>query len=438
MMKFLMMMVISFGLFFFNNKFNKFIICFFLSMNMFLLNTYTTNLWIGGMNLFYMDYYSFYLIILSLWLIGCILLLNLSNFLMLMIYMLMNILVLCFLVFNLMMFYLLFEMSLLPMFFIIMIGGYTFERLEAVMYMFMYTVISSMPFLWMILNMYLNFKSLMIIYMIFGMIELGWLMYYIFLFTFLIKIPMFIFHIWLPKAHVEAPVYGSMILAGVLLKLGSYGVLRLIQIFMIDSIVYGFYLISLSVIGGILMGGVCLIQVDLKMLVAYSSVVHMSLMIAGMLTLTKMGLIGGFMMMLAHGLCSSGLFYLVNLNYERLGSRLMFINKGSLMINPSLGLFWFLLCSSNLAAPVSLNLVSEIFLLISLICWNFKLMMFMMILSFVSAVYSLYLFSFSQHGGLINLLMNYKPVNLKDFFLLMVHWVPLNILFLNLGLFMSI
>nr|QDH82283.1 NADH dehydrogenase subunit 4 [Parapolybia nodosa] len=438
MMKFLLMMIFSVGLFFFNNKFNKFIICFFLSMFMFFCNSYSTNLWVGGMSLFYLDFYSYYLIILSLWLVGCVLLLNLNNFLMLMIYLLMNILVLSFLVFNLMIFYLLFEMSLLPIFFLIMMGGYSFERLEAAMYMLMYTVISSMPFLWMILNVYSSFKSLMIIYMIFGMMKLGWILYYCFLFTFLIKIPMFIFHIWLPKAHVEAPVYGSMILAGVLLKLGSYGVLRLIQIFLIDSIIYGFYLISLLIVGSVLVSFVCLMQVDLKMLVAYSSVVHMGLMIAGMLTLTKTGFIGGFMMMLAHGLCSSGLFYLVNLNYERMGSRLMFMNKGSLTINPSLGLFWFLLCSSNLAAPVSLNLISEICLLISLMCWNFKLMLFLMILSFVSASYSLYLFSFSQHGGVTNLLMNYKPVNLKDFFMLMIHWFPLNILFLNLSLFMYI
>nr|QDH82218.1 NADH dehydrogenase subunit 4 [Parapolybia varia] len=438
MMKFLFMMFLSIGLFFFKNQFNKFIICFFLSMNMFMFNIYSSNLWVGSMNLFYMDFYSYYLIILSLWLVGCMMLMNLSKFLMLMIYLLMNILILCFLSLNLMMFYLLFEMSLLPIFFMIMMGGYTFERLEAALYMLMYTVVSSMPFLWMIMNIYLEFKSLMIIYLIFDMIKLGWIFYFMFLFTFLIKIPMFIFHIWLPKAHVEAPVYGSMILAGVLLKLGSYGVLRLIQIFLIDSITYSFYLISWSIIGSILISFVCLIQVDLKMLVAYSSVVHMGLMIAGMYTLTKTGLIGGLMMMLAHGLCSSGLFYLVNLNYERMGSRLMYMNKGSLMINPSLGLFWFLLCSSNLAAPISLNLVSEICLLISLVCWESKLMLFLMILSFVSASYSLYLFSFSQHGSMINLLMNYTPVNLKDFFMLMIHWIPLNIMFLNLGLFMCL
>nr|YP_010389717.1 NADH dehydrogenase subunit 4 [Polistes rothneyi]UPT34489.1 NADH dehydrogenase subunit 4 [Polistes rothneyi] len=436
MMKFLFLMLFSMGLFLFENKLNKMIIYFLMFFFMMFLNIYSTNLLIGGMNLFYMDLYSFYLILLSLWIIGCLMMMNLNNFMKFLIFLMMMILFLSFLTLNLLMFYLMFEMSLLPIFFMIMYGGYTLERFEAMMYMLMYTVISSMPFLWLMIKVFMNYKSLMMIFMMYKMIELNYFMYLIFILTFMIKMPIFLFHIWLPKAHVEAPVYGSMILAGILLKLGSYGVLRFSQILFIDVIKINYYLISLSMIGGLIISLVCLIQIDLKMLVAYSSIVHMGILMSGMMTLMKSGFLGGLLMMLAHGLCSSGLFYLVNLNYECMGSRLMYINKGSLSINSSLGLFWFLLCSSNLSAPVSLNLISELFLLISLICWNFKLMLILMLLCFFSAVYSLYLFSFSQHGVKNNLLMNYKIINMMDYFMLILHWLPLNIIFLGMNLFM--
>nr|ABS28770.1 NADH dehydrogenase subunit 4 [Polistes sp. MD1] len=399
-------------------------------------NIYSTNLLIGGMNLFFIDYYSFFLILLSLWIMGCLMMMNMSNFLKFLVFLMANILILCFFTFNLLMFYLMFEMSLMPIFFMIMFGGYSMERFEAMMYMFMYTVFSSMPFLWMMIKINMNFKSFMMIFLMFKMFELGNLLFFLFILAFMIKIPLFIFHIWLPKAHVEAPVYGSMILAGILLKLGSYGILRFFQIFYIDSLKLNNLLIMLSVLGGLLMSLVCLIQLDLKMLVAYSSIVHMGLMMGGLMTMMKLGFLGSLMMMLAHGLCSSGLFYLVNLNYEYVGSRLMYLNKGSLTVNPSLSLFWFLLCSSNLSAPISLNLVSEILLLISLVCWNFKMMVFLMLLCFFSAAYSLYLYSFSQHGLKNNMLMNYKIINISNYLMLILHWLPLNFLFLGLKMFM--
>lgn len=255
------------------------------------------------------------------------------------IFLIIIILFICFLTFNLLIFYLIFEISLLPIFLIIIFGGYTLERFEAMIYMLIYTIISSIPFLWLIIKFYLNYKSLIIIFIIFKMIELNSLIYLIFILTFIIKIPIFLFHIWLPKAHVEAPVYGSIILAGILLKLGRYGVLRFCQILFVDAVKINYILISLRIIGGVLVRIICLIQIDLKILVAYSSVVHMGILMGGLITLMKSGFLGRLIIMLAHGLCSSGLFYLVNLNYECVGRRLIFINKGSLSLNSSLGLF---------------------------------------------------------------------------------------------------
>nr|YP_009510283.1 NADH dehydrogenase subunit 4 [Vespa affinis]BBD17841.1 NADH dehydrogenase subunit 4 [Vespa affinis] len=437
MMKLILGLMLSIGLFNFKLvKFSKSIIMFYFSSYMLtMVLYYSSNMWIGGY-LFFFDYYSYMLVILSLWISGCMLMINMSKLMELMVLILMILLVLCFFSLNLLLFYLMFEASLLPIFFLILYGGYSYERYEAVMYMLMYTVISSMPFLWMLLLLYLNYKSLVILMLIFLKLKLDGVMFFMCLLGFMVKLPMFFFHIWLPKAHVEAPVYGSMILAGVLLKLGSYGMLRMSQIFYLDMIKYNYMIIALGIVGGIMMSFLCLIQIDMKMLVAYSSVVHMSLLVSGMVTLTKIGLIGSLMMMLAHGLCSSGLFYIVNINYERFGSRLIYLNKGSMSIYPSLSMFWFLICSSNLSAPVSLNLISEIFLLMSLVSWSSGIMVLLMILCFLSAAYSLYLFSMSQHGENQILQMNYKNVFVSDYFMLIMHWVPLNFLFLSLSMFM--
>ena len=138
---------------------------------------------------------------------------------------------------------------------------------------------------------------------------------------------------------MEAPVYGSIILARILLKLGRYGILRLSQIIFINVVKINYILISLRIVGGVLISIVCLIQIDLKILVAYSSIVHIGILIGGLSTLTKSGFMGGLIIILSHGLCSSGLFYLVNLNYECVGRRLIFLNKGSISINSSLSLF---------------------------------------------------------------------------------------------------
>jgi len=146
----------------------------------------------------------------------------------------------------------------------------------------------------------------------------------------LIKIPIFIIHLWLPKAHVEAPVFGSIILAGVLLKMGRFGLIRFIKIFIKITSLYRRIFIRIGIIGGILIRLVCLVQIDIKSLVAYSSVVHINVILCSLFTLRKIGLVGAVIIIIAHGLCSSGIFYLVGLRYKGSGSRLLLLNKGML------------------------------------------------------------------------------------------------------------
>jgi NADH-ubiquinone oxidoreductase chain 4 len=139
---------------------------------------------------------------------------------------------------------------------------------------------------------------------------------------------MYFVHLWLPKAHVEAPVSGSIILAGVLLKLGGYGIIRLIRVTNIRII--SSQIIALALIGGGILGVLCIVQRDIKVVIAYSSVVHIALVIAGRLRLTKWGFEGALIIILAHGVCSSGIFAAANMIYERRHSRRFFFNSGLL------------------------------------------------------------------------------------------------------------
>jgi len=149
--------------------------------------------------------------------------------------------------------------------------------------------------------------------------------------------PIYILHIWLPKAHVEAPVYGSIILAGVLLKIGRYGLIRFIEL-LVCRINYNYLIFSVSIIGRVIIGINCLVQIDIKRLVAYSSVVHINLILCSLLTLFKMGFISRYIIIISHGLCSSGLFYMVNIYYSRSIRRLLVLNKGIISKLPGLSI----------------------------------------------------------------------------------------------------
>nr|YP_009110232.1 NADH dehydrogenase subunit 4 [Pseudoxya diminuta]AIW64990.1 NADH dehydrogenase subunit 4 [Pseudoxya diminuta] len=384
------------------------------------------------------DYFSFSLILLSFWV--CSLMITASssiyisyyhsNFFVFMVLFLMVMLFCSFSSLNLLSFYIFFEASLIPTLLLILGWGYQPERLQAGVYLIFYTLFASLPLLLILIHVYKLIGTLYFpLFIDFGSY---YFMFYVFMIlAFLVSMPMFLVHLWLPKAHVEAPISGSMILAGVLLKLGGYGIFRVMKVITFLGMKFNYFWLSLGLFGGVVISFICFRQVDLKSLIAYSSVAHMSMVIAGLMTMNWWGCLGSLCLMVGHGLCSSGLFCLSNIIYERLGSRSLLINKGMINLMPSMSLWWFLLSSSNMAAPPSLNLFGEVGLLNSVISWSLFTFLALIFLSFFSAVYTLYMYSYSQHGLYYSGVYTCSLGYFREYHLLFLHWFPLNILCLS-------
>ena len=338
------------------------------------------------------------LVLLSIWLIMLMIIaqkrVNYKRLLLINMIVLLVRLVLTFNTTNIIIFYFFFEWSLIPIFFIIIGWGYQPERLKASLSLFFYTLFASLPLLIsivIIINWSGSVKLRIIITQ--GMPNFLWT---ITVLAFLVKFPMYFVHLWLPKAHVEAPVSGSIILAGVLLKLGGYGIIRLIRVTNIRII--SSQIIALALIGGGILGVLCIVQRDIKVVIAYSSVVHIALVIAGRLRLTKWGFEGVLIIILAHGVCSSGIFAAANIIYERRHSRRFFFNSGLLNRRAIFRIVWFVLIVANFGGPFTYNLLGEILLILNLSSLAINSLSVVLFLSFFSAAYRLILYRSTNQG----------------------------------------
>lgn len=389
-------------------------------------------------NFLYFDLISFRIISLTVWITFLILIARRLNNLFqnkiftFYILIIINLLFFCFSINNFIIFYLFFESVLFPIILIIIGWGSQPERVQAGFYILMYTIFGSLPLLVLILMKRISF---IIIYndWLFG--EIKWLFILIIL-GFLVKIPIFLFHLWLPKAHVEAPISGSIILAGVLLKLGFYGLYRFKRFFFIDLINYRIIIIVISLWGAVIIRIYCLFQIDIKSLIAYSSVSHMGVALRGCLTFYLHGSYGILIIIIGHGLCSSGLFCLSNLIYERFYTRNIFIIKGINLIFPNLTLWWFLFRIVNISAPLTINLFRELFLGLRVIKFRILLIIPIIILIFLRACYSIFIYRYINHGQRW-IIFRKNIIFAREYYLLFLHFIPLILWFIKFNFFIK-
>lgn len=313
---------------------------------------------------------------------------------------------------DLLAFYIFFEATLIPIFMIILQGGSRERRTRASYLIALYTLFGSIFMLFNII--YLANKYGTTNYLILYSTEITpldqkilWITFFL---AFAAKIPVFPFHIWLPEAHVEAPTIGSVILAALLLKLGVYGLIRFgLPLFPYGQEYFKHFVAILTICSFFYTNLTAIRQVDIKKIIAYSSVVHMNLIVLGILCVSTESLDGAIYQMLAHGIVSGALFFCIGIIYDRFKSRFLWYFGGIAFILPIYSFFLFIFILANISFPLTSNFIGEMLLFAGIFKDNFIIGIIASLSMFWGVIYNVWTFNRMCFGNIkFNYTSNFK------------------------------
>lgn len=347
-------------------------------------------------------------------------------------------LIISFSVLDVLIFYIFFESVLIPMFLIIGVWGSRERKIKASYLFFMYTLAGSLFMFIAIIHLFLTIGTTDYQILYYSKYNFSYekLYFLAFFLAFAVKVPMLPFHVWLPEAHVEAPTAGSVLLAGILLKLGSYGMIRfLVPLFPKATIYFTPYILVICLISIIYASLTAIRQTDLKRIIAYASVAHMNFIILGIFSLTIQGLEGSIIQMISHGLVSSGLFFSIGCLYDRYHTRFINYYGGLAHTMPLFCIALFIYVLANMSIPGSSSFVGEILILTGVFEDNTTTAIFSVIGMFLGGVYSLLFYNRICYGNIQNMYLKiYYDLTYREF---LIHLTLIANIFL-LGLYPKI
>lgn len=318
-------------------------------------------------------------------------------------------------------FFIFYELLLIPLYLYIIGFGSKYMKIEAGYRLIIYTILGSLLLLISVIIIYILYGSLNIEYI--SLISnnknnIDIFLWFILMLSFIIKFPIFPFHIWLPIVHVESPTIGSVILAAIILKLAYYGLIRFILPLFKDINDYYIPLIYiLSLISIIYPAIINIKEIDMKKIIAYSSIIHMNYSIFGLFSKELTSLLSSFIIMLSHGFISASLFLLIGILYIRYHSRNLYYYRGLFTIMPIFSIIFIFIILSNISLPFTSSFIPELFILIDLINNNPFIAFIFLFSIFFSSIYNIWFLLRLLYGSLSPYIFYYLDLTFNEFLL---------------------